>query len=71
MRSWIPASRSSATDKIVLSRVEVTAMMDSLRRGRVAAESAGMLAAKASRAFAEEAKVIEQCETVLASYLDD
>ena len=59
----------AATDHITLSRVQIQAMVDSLRRAHTAAESAATLASKANRAFCEEARVIYQCEQVLASYL--
>lgn len=59
----------ASTDRISLSRLQVQAMVDTLRRAHTAAESAAMLAAKVSRAFAEEALVIDHCEAVLSSYL--
>ena len=59
----------AATDTITLSRVQIQAMADSLRRAHTAAESAATLASRASRAFGEEARVIYQCQQVLESYL--
>ena len=58
------------TDKIVLTRVQMEACVDSLKRAKVAAESACHLCSKASRAFGEEAASIQSCQEVLMSYLD-
>jgi len=58
-----------ADDDIVLNRAQVQAMVDSLKRAKLAAETAGALAARASRAFGEEALVIGSCADALAAYL--
>ena len=57
-------------DEIKLSRVMVQACVDSLKRAKISAESAGQLAAKASRAFHEEANTLQQCAEVLQTYVD-
>ena len=63
-------ARAAPTDKIVLTRVQMEACVDSLKRAKVAAESACHLCSKASRAFGEEAACIQSCQEVLMSYLD-
>ena len=62
-------TRTTAEATIQVNGVQLVACIDSLRRARTAAESAANLAAKASRAFNEEAAVIRQCEDVLRNYL--
>lgn len=65
----VRGTRTTAEATIQVNGVQLVACIDSLRRARTAAESAANLAAKASRAFNEEAVVIRQCEDVLRSYL--
>lgn len=80
-----PATRSSSSAIATMGRIQMATMsettvqlngsqlmacIESLKRARVAAESAANLAAKASRAFNEEAITVRQCEDVLRSYLD-
>lgn len=61
---------TTAEATITMNGMQLMACIDSLKRARTAATSAANLAAKASRAFQEEAVVIRQCEDVLKSYLD-
>lgn len=61
---------ATAEATIAMNGMQLMACIDSLKRARTAATSAANLAAKASRAFHEEAVVIRQCEDVLKSYLD-
>lgn len=55
-------------DDIILSRQELLACVDSLRRAKRAAEAAANVAAKASRAFADEARTIQDCMDVITAY---
>ena len=54
---------------IIVSRQQLAGMVDALRRAKMAAETAAQLAARASRAFSEEAQVIGNCADELACYL--
>ena len=63
------STSTSGTREIRLSEVQLGACVDSLRRARIAAESAGQLCAKAARAFHEEASCIGSCVEVLESYM--
>ena len=56
---------------VLLNKVQLRACIDSLNRGKVAAESAGQLCSKAARAFYEEAACITNCREVLESYLPE
>ncbi len=56
------------TEKVVLTKVQLQACIDSLKRAESAAESACHLCSKASRAFGEEAVCIRSCRDVLESY---
>jgi hypothetical protein len=64
----IGASNLNARN-ITLPRAQLKACIDSLKRARLAAESAGGLCGRASRAFYEEAACITGCQDVLESYL--
>ena len=44
--------------------------MESLKRAKAAAESAGHLCSKAAKVFKEEAQSIGQCCDVVENYLD-
>lgn len=57
-------------DTIAMSRVQMQACLDSLKRARTAAESAAHLCRKAQKAFDEEAKAINSCAEVIETYLD-
>lgn len=57
-------------DEIVVRRQDLLACQDSLRRAKMAAEAAATVAAKASRAFADEAATIQDCLDVLTSYAE-
>jgi len=58
------------SDKVIFTRVQVQACIDSLKRAKTAADSAGQLCSKASRAFYEEASNIQSCCDVLQSYIE-
>jgi hypothetical protein len=62
-------ARSLHAKAITLPRAQLKACVDSLKRARLAAESAGQLCGRASRAFYEEAACITGCQDVLESYL--
>jgi hypothetical protein len=57
------------SQNITLPRYQMKACVDSLQRARNAAESAGQLCGRASRAFYEEAACITSCQDVLESYM--
>ena len=60
----------SAHDEIRMNRPMIQACVDSLRRAKLSAEAASQLAAKASRAFTEEAQCMQQCADILQTYAD-
>lgn len=62
-------ARSQHAKNITLPRAQLKACIDSLKRARLAAESAGGLCGRASRAFYEEAACITGCQDVLESYM--
>ena len=64
-----PGGRGDPHQKVVLTKVQLQACVDSLKRAKTAAESACHLCSKASRAFGEEAACIQSCQEVLESYL--
>ena len=55
--------------QVLISKIQLQACVDSLKRAHTAADSAGHLCSKASRAFFEEAACISNCKAVLESYL--
>ena len=61
--------RNTAGETVVMSKVQLMACRDSLRRAKTAAQSAASLCSRASRAFTEEAEVIDGCVGVIESYL--
>jgi hypothetical protein len=65
----LPIGGRNNTKKITLERAQLKACVDSLKRARMASESAGQLCGRASRAFYEEAACITNCQDVLESYL--
>jgi hypothetical protein len=65
----IPIGARNNTKRITLERAQLKACVDSLKRARMASESAGQLCGRASRAFYEEAACITNCQDVLESYL--
>jgi hypothetical protein len=64
-------ARGQHAKSITLPRAQLKACVDSLKRARLAAESAGQLCGRASRAFYEEAACITSCQDVVESYLAD
>jgi hypothetical protein len=62
-------ARNQHAKNITLPRAQLKACIDSLKRARLAAESAGGLCGRASRAFYEEAACITGCQDVLESYM--
>ena len=64
----IVARRAGHEEMITVNRIQLQACVDSLRRAKSAAESAGQLCAKASRAFLSEAACIQNCQDVLETY---
>ena len=52
-----------------LSKMQLRACVDSLKRAKVSAESAANLCSKAARAFNEEVQCIQQCVDVVESYV--
>ena len=67
----IRARRHGHEETVVLNKIQVQACVDSLTRAQAAAESAGQLCAKASRAFFSQAACIQNCQEVLETYLQD
>jgi hypothetical protein len=64
-------ARQQNAKNITLPRAQLKACIDSLKRAKLAAESAGGLCGRASRAFYEEAACITGCQDVLESYVAD
>jgi hypothetical protein len=64
-------ARGQNAKNITLPRAHLQACVDSLKRARMAAESAAQLCGRASRAFYEEAACITSCQDVLESYVAD
>ena len=67
----IRGRRHGHEETVVLNKIQVQACVDSLRRAKAAAESAGQLCAKASRAFFSEADFVQNCQEVLETYVQD
>jgi hypothetical protein len=63
------AVRSTAGETVAMSKVQLMACPDSLRRAKTAAQSAASLCSRAARAFTEESEVIDGCAGVIESYL--
>ena len=65
----VPSHRSS--DMVMLNKAQLQNISDGLRRARGAAEAAETFCSKASRAFSEGPRVIDDCQQVLDSYIRD
>ena len=63
------SSSYAGTAMVQLSEMQIRACVDSLKRAKTSAESAGNLCSKAARAFNEEVKCIQQCVEVVESYV--
>jgi hypothetical protein len=64
-------ARRAHEETLHVSRIQVQACVDSLRRAHSSAESAGQLCAKAAKAFFSEAACIQNCQDVIETYLND
>ena len=67
----IGARRHEHEQTVTVNKIQLQACIDSLRRAKGAAESAGQLCAKALRAFLSEASCIQNCQDVLETYLQE
>ena len=59
-----------ADDHVVLNGVQCKAVLDSLKRARIAVQMCEAVAARSVAAFQQERQVINECEAVLATWVN-